>query len=75
MDLLLEDYARIAELNDRYADLPGDLPISPSWLSQSGSTWLRSSLWTPISISIGASDGSLSAACRSAELHQIEAGG
>ena len=24
MDLLLEDYARIAELNDRYADLPGD---------------------------------------------------
>ena len=24
MDLLPEDYARIAELNDRYADLPGD---------------------------------------------------
>lgn len=24
MDLLPEDYARIAELNNRYADLPGD---------------------------------------------------
>ena len=35
MDLLPEDYARIAELNDRYADLPGDFAdLTPVALSE-----------------------------------------
>ena len=35
MDLLPEDYARIAELNNRYADLPGDFAdLTPVALSE-----------------------------------------
>ena len=67
INLIPEDYARIVELNERYADLPGDFADLTLVTLRSGWMSPRSSAWIAISMSTGASGVNLSAAFRSAE--------